>query len=341
MRIEYARAGMVLDRDVVDENGNLLLEKGITLTEIYLSRLKRLGINAIAIKFPELIGIDLPPPAISPEVRMELSLCFRALFTMTTECILTSKLQTMYFNQITKASDSVISELEKNMPRILNIRLRELTEDETSHAVNVCLLSLVTGLYLKLPRPALKELALGALLHDLGKSVIPQVDSKPLNSPNMHTLYGRDLLLKHQLSSTIARIAAEHHEFHDGSGYPLGLSKKATHPLSRIVAIANYYDNALTQAQLDGTPLQDIIETMLASSDILFDNNTLRAFLHTTPIYPLGSMVVLNTGQTAYVTENRSRYPLRPLVRVFSKTGYEDIDLAHQPNLTIIDNVEE
>lgn len=341
MRIEYARTGMVLDRDVVDEHGNLLLEKGIALTEMYLARLKRLGVNNVTIKFPQSIGIEPPQPAVSEETRLELSLCFRALFTMKTECILSTKLQTMYFTQIVKASDSLICELENNMPRILTVKLRELTEDETSHAVNVCLMSVVTGLYLKIPRPALKELALGALLHDLGKSVIPQIDNKLLNSPNMHTLYGRDLLTKHQFSSAIARIAAEHHEFYDGSGYPLGLSGKASHPLSRIVAVANYYDNAITQAKSTGASMQDIIENMLASGDILFDHNTLRAFLHIIPIYPLGSMVMLNTGQLAFIAENRSRYPLRPLVRVFTKNGVEEIDLAHQPNLTITDSIEE
>lgn len=340
MRIEHARAGMILDRDVVDERGNLLLENGITLTEIYLARLRQLGVSAVSIQIPEHIGVK-PSPAISPEIRMELSICFRALFTMKAECILSSKLQTMYFRQLGQASDNVINELEKNMPRILSVRLRELTEDETSHAVNVCLLSVVTGLYLKLPRPALKELALGALLHDLGKSIIPQIDNKPLNSPNMHTLYGRDLLVKHQFSSTVARIAAEHHEYYDGSGYPLGLAGKATHPLSRIVAVANYYDNAVTEAKTNGTSLQDIIENMLASGDILFDHNTLRAFLYTTPIYPLGSMVLLNSGQTAYVSENRARYPLRPVVKVLTKAGFENIDLAYHPNLTITDCVEE
>lgn len=340
MRINYARSGMILASDIVDSNGNLLLEKGISLTETYLARLRQHGINNISIQHPVLENAK-PNPVISDNLRLELTLCFQALFTIKTEGMLTDKLQQMYFRQLHNASDSIITEVEQNMPNILNSEIRKPTTDEVTHAVNVCLLSVVTGHYLKLPRPALRELALGALLHDLGKSVIPLIDNKPVNSPNMHPLYGRDLLLKHKLSSTAARIATEHHEYYNGSGFPLGLCGKSTHPLSRIVSLANYFDNSVTRAVAEGRPLQDIIEQLLASSDILFDHNTLRAFIHTTPIYTLGSMVILSTGQTGYVTQNRAHYPLRPLVRVYSKTGYDDLDLAYQPDIAIIDIIEE
>lgn len=339
MRMEYARAGMVIASDILDDHGNLLLEQGIALTETYIARLKHMNIDTISIERPQLESAK-PAPIISSELRLELTLCYQALLTMKTEGMLSTKLQTMYFRQLETVSDSVITQVEKAMPNIRNVEIRQLTPDEVSHAVNVCILSVITGLYLKLPRPALRELALGALLHDLGRSVIPLIDDKLADSPNMHPLYGRELLLKHKFSSTIARIAAEHHEYYDGSGFPLGLTGKAAHPLSRIVAIANYFDNALTQAATDGVPFREIIEDLLASSDILFDHNTLRAFIRITPIYTLGSMVVLSTGQTGYIIQNRVHYPLRPLVRVYAKTGTEDIDLANQPGIAILDVIQ-
>ncbi|MGI6092745.1 MAG: HD-GYP domain-containing protein [Negativicutes bacterium] len=340
MRINYARSGMILASDVVDSNGNLLLEKGILLTEKYLARLRQHQITDISIQHPALENAK-PSPVISDDLRLELTLCFQALYTIKTEGMQTSKLQQMYFRQLYNASDSIITEVGQNMPNILNTEIRKPTTDEVTHAVNVCLLSVVTGHYLKLPRPALRELALGALLHDVGKSVIPYVDNKPVNSPSMHPHYGRDLLLKHKLSSAAARIAAEHHEYYNGSGYPLGIEGKATHPLSRIVSLANYFDNAVAEANAVGRPLHDIIENLLASSDILFDHNTLRAFIHTTPIYTLGSMVILSTGQTGYIIRNRAHCPLRPIVRLYNKTGWDDLDMVCQPDITIIDIIEE
>ncbi|MPL58465.1 hypothetical protein SDC9_03998 [bioreactor metagenome] len=331
---------MVIANDIVDNNNNLLLEKGITLTETYIARLKHLGIDRLSIEHPVLENAE-PIPIITEDLRLELTLCFKALFTMKTEGIFTTKLQTMYFRQLSTTTENVISQIGESMPTILNAEIRQPTTDNVSHAVNVCLLSLVTGHYLKLPRPALRELAIGSLLHDIGKSIIPLIDGKPLNSPNMHPVYGRDLLRCHQISSTAARIVAEHHERYNGSGFPLGLTGKTTHPLSKIVAVANYFDNAVTQTAAEGRPLPEIIENLLASSDILFDQNTLRAFIHTTPIYTLGSMVALSTGQTGYVIQNRAHYPLRPLIRVFHKAGHDDIDMANQPSIAITDIIEE
>lgn len=340
MRINHAKAGMVLASDIIDGNGNLLLERGIALTENYIARLKQLGIDNISIKF-SLPDNAVPKTVITDELQLKLSSCFKAVYTMKTHGVFADSQQKMYFRHLESTSDSVIAEVETAMPNILNMKIRRPTIDEIAHAVNVCLLSVVTGFYLKLPRPALRQLALGALLHDIGKAVIPLINNKPVNSPNMHPLYGRDLLLKHRLGSTTARIAAEHHEHYNGSGFPLGLSGKATHPLARIVSIANYFDNAVTQAAVNGTPLPQIIESLLATGDILFDHNTLRAFIHTTPIYTLGSIVTLSTGQTGYIAQNRAHYPLRPLIRVITKTGYDDLDLAHHPSITITDVVED
>ncbi len=339
MRIDYAKAGMKLAQDVYDERGNLLLEKGIALTDSYIKRLKILGINNVFVHHPS--ASFTPDPCIPEELQMELSLCFRALLNMKAEDILSNKLQTMYFRQIGKAADKTVHELEKCMPNILNIKVRMPRTDEVDHAINVCVLSVITGLYLRLPKSTLHELAVGALLHDFGKSVIPLVDGRPTNSPALHTLYGRDLLLKHKQGRTVARIAAEHHEYYDGTGYPLGLAGKATHPLSRIVAIADYFDNAMTLSMSGGVSRQEILEEMLASGDVLFDLNILRAFLCTTAIYPAGSLVLLSTGQTACVVKNHASFPMRPLVRIQRDSGYEDIDLLHRPTTTIVDLIDE
>lgn len=339
MRIDYAKAGMKLAQDVYDERGNLLLEKGIALTDSYIRRLKILGINNVFVNRSSVSFI--PESCISEELQMELSLCFRALLTMKAEDIFSDKLQTMYFRQIGRAADKTVHELEKCMPNILNIKVRMPRTDEIDHAINVCMLSLVTGLYLRLPKSTLHELAVGSLLHDFGKSVIPLVDGRPTNSPALHTLYGRDLLLKHKQGRTVARIAAEHHEYYDGTGYPLGLAGKSTHPLSRVVAIADYFDNALTLSMSGGISRREILEEMMSASNVLFDPNILRAFLCTIAIYPAGSLVLLSTGQEAYVVKNHANFPMRPLVRIHQGSDYEDIDLLHRPATTIVDLIDE
>ncbi len=336
MHINNAKPGMILSRDLLDDNGNLLLEEGITLTETYIGRLKKMGIRLITVYDSKSKPVN-QVPAITSQLRAELTQSFRALYTMKLEEILNPDLRTIRFRGIAKATDQTIDELTVQLPNIMNVQVRQPGTDEINHAVNVCLLSVIVGLYLRLPHSMLQHLAMGALLHDLGKSIIPLIDGKPINSPNMHTLYGRDLLLKSQQHPIISRIAAEHHEAYNGTGYPFGLSNASIHPLSRIVALANYFDITMTDATQQRINREEVVEKMMGSGNTLFDVNLLRAFFNTIAIYPVGSLVRLNNGQTGYVVKNRPHFPLRPVVRIVSDSGHTDINLVYKPNMIIVE----
>ncbi|WP_425059113.1 hypothetical protein SCACP_37780 [Sporomusa carbonis] len=348
MLISEIKAGMVLAKDIVDAKGNLLLQQGIALTEYYITRLKQLGLSNIPIY--DAYASELKKnTVVSPGLREELTHCFRSLFNIKSHDILNPRLRTMYLKQIQAVVGKAIDETGENLPQIINIQVRQPSEDEVGHAVNVCLLSVITGLYIKLPRPVLMDLALGALFHDLGKSIVPTIDGPGTDHSRLHTVYGQQLLLKNKISSIAARIAAEHHEHYDGQGYPSGLSGKKIHPLSRLVAIANYFDNAMTAASKTGAKRQNILDDMLAGGNTQFDMYLLRAFFQTTPLYPVGSLVKLNNNKIAYVIKNKTRFTTTPTVQIAGwKTGASGlavtddiIDLAFQPNITIVDVVAE
>lgn len=333
MQLVHVQPGMTLAYDVFDHRGNLLLEKGITLTAAYIGRLKQLGVTSVRIA--DKYADSLRQPVINEELREELTLCFRALLTMRADDLANQKLQLMYLEQIGTVMDKVMDDTQRRFPHILNVQIRQPLEDEIQHGINVCLLSLVTGFYLKLQQPLLKDLALGALFHDLGKTVVPFDDIDPVNTLVFHPLFGRELLVKSKFGPTVARIAAEHHEAFDGSGYPMKLSGNALHPLSRIVIIANYYDTALAKAEADGTPRQELVEKMMAQGNTMFDLNLLRAFFNTVAVFPVGSLVQLNLNKTAYVVKNNFHSPLRPVVRIVENGRAEDLDLVLRPNITI------
>ncbi len=337
MRIANAVPGMILAKDVFDEQGHLLLEKGITLTESYIGRLKKLGVCYIRIEdaAADALRID----AVTPQLRAELTHCFQRLFMLKLNNILTIHLQEKYFREINTASDAAITEIESHTVNFIDLQVRYPGADACTHAVNVGLLSLVTGMYLKLPRPVLRDLAVGAMLHDIGKA-LDLTETNELN-PAEHTHNGYNLLTKSSQNYGICRIAAEHHENFDGTGFPAHLSGRQIHPLARIVAIANYYDNALRQTALTDTTRQDIIEGMLSQGNTAFDLNLLRAFFHTIALYPVGSFVRLSTGQTGYVIKNHARFPLRPLIRTVTAKNPAEVNLLHKPSVTIIELIKE
>lgn len=343
MLISEVRAGMVLARDIVGENGNLLLEQGIALTEYYITRLTQMGMTSVPIYDPYADELK-KHTVIAPEVREELTSCFRSLFNKKGQDIINAGLRTVYLKQIQQTVGQVIDETEKKLGQIINVQVRQPTEDEIDHAINVCLMAVATGLYIKLPRPVLMDLALGALFHDLGKTVMPTIAGTVADHGRLHPIYGQQLLVKNRIGSIIARIAAEHHEQYDGQGYPSGLAGKEIHPLSRLVTIANHFDNTMNAVTKTGEPRGKIIENMLANGNTLFDTYLLRAFFHTTPLYPVGCLVKLSTNQTAYVIKNKVRFAATPTVEIAERgsracnlaTG-QIIDLAMKPNVSIVD----
>ena len=337
MRIENAGIGMILTQDIVDERGNLLLEKGICLTKNYISRWKRLGIRTVNVTDPYAASLK-HYKVISPEIRDELTDCFTALFKMKAADILNFKPPAAHLVKLNAVMANVIEEAEAQMDQIVHIQVRLPSHNEMQHAVNVCLLSIITGLYLKFERKVLHDLALGALMHDLGKSMLPGGDS---DKAYLHAIYGRELLLRSNLSTIVARIAAEHHEAYNGSGHPKGLAGRDIHPLSRLVGIANHFDAALAASVVNCTARQEIIEKMMGGGNTLFDLNLLRAFLSTVAIFPVGSLVRLNTGKAAYVISNRTHFPLRPVVRIIEDFGHTDIDLVIKPDVTITELIAE
>lgn len=341
MHIDNAKTGMILAADLLDDRGQLLLEKGIALSNAYITRVKQLGINQLAVVDP--IADELrPPDAISAELRSQLADCYRAVLTLYTETLLPdNRLILEYKQKLFHTADAVITAIEERLPQIVNFQVRQPSVSEMTHAINVCQLTVITGLYLNIPRYMLRDAAVGALLHDIGKMVAP-TQPEELEAPvDPHPLFGYNLLLNFNMDLIIARIVGEHHEHYDGSGFPLGLSGQAIHPLARLVAIANSYDATITQAILAGLPLHEVMETMMSMGNTLYDLTMLKAFFHTVALYPVGSLVRLNTGQTGYVVKNRPHFPMRPTVRIYENDTSEDVHLVYRPNITITTLIEQ
>ena len=213
---------------------------------------------------------------INPLLRGELTKSFTNLFRMKASYSLNLSTQTANIHQLNLAINQAITETSINLDQIVNITIRYPSEAEDQHAVNVCLLSVITGLYLKFEPDTLRHLALGALFHDLGKSLLPPGDE---DRAYLHTVYGCKLVYRNNLSATASRIVAEHHEAFNGSGYPQGLTRRSIHPLSRLVCITDYFDTALRECSRTHKKRQEVIKKMIGAETNKFDPHLLLAFL--------------------------------------------------------------
>ncbi len=201
------------------------------------------------------------------------------------------------------------------------------------HSVNVCILSIALGRMSGLAGDQLKVLAIGALLHDIGKI---RVDSSILQFPGRldHEQWNQIKLHPQEGAASImaaaapgqeiaATVAFEHHARFDGSGYPSVTRREHDlHFFSRLVATTDTYDAITTRRSYRRaeTPNQ-ALGVLLKGSGTFYDPDFVRAFIELVGIYPPGSLLLLDGGEIAMVTATLEAGDLPELVLVKTAEG--------------------
>lgn len=194
------------------------------------------------------------------------------------------------------------------------------------HSLNVATLAMMLAREMQLPKELVTALGVGALLHDIGKHEVPdRILSKktPLTPAEQHFLeqhpaYGAAMAERMHLPKAGLAIIAQHHEFHDGSGYPARLKGASIGLLSRMVVIANYFDGLCNPPSLDAalTP-HEALSLMFARLQPKFDPALLKVFIHCMGVYPPGTIVQLSNGAVGMVLSVNTQRPLKPTVLVY------------------------
>lgn len=327
--------GQNLGRTIFSANGTVLLSAGVQLTVFMISTLKRLGVTMVYIDDP--MFRDIPDEEVLSEetkraVIQQMSESFDALRSG----------KNFNTKAISQSVDQLLDDVLQNQN--LLVQLSDIrTEDNKMyiHAMNVCMMATLVGLNMGLNMIQLKELAIGALLHDIGKLGASEKDE----GRHHHAWRGFELLkMKREYSLLSAHVAFQHHERVDGTGQPRGISGDEIHLYAKIVAVANTYDNLLTDLS-EGRPMQphEALERLHALSGTALDSQVLFEFMRIVSVYPNGISVRLSNNRTGVVVGQHRGLPGRPVVRVIDKDGDEavgakEIDLA-QHTTTFIDSV--
>lgn len=222
-------------------------------------------------------------------------------------------------------------------------------EEAYFHGLNVCVLSLMLAKKLNLSPEQVRMLAVGALLHDIGKIDIPdrvlKRDPREFTGPERalyisHVESGLRIGKKLELAPEVLSIIAQHHELADGSGYPSALKLEQIAPLARVVALVNLYDNLCNPILLHQamTP-HEALSFIFARRRDKFDERVLQFLIRSLGVYPPGSIVRLSDKTVAMVVSVNPQTALRPWVMLYQQEVPNDeaimLDLEQETSVSI------
>lgn len=216
------------------------------------------------------------------------------------------------------------------------------------HSLNVTMLSLMVARDLRLPPEVIGPLGMGALFHDIGRKEIPNrilVKPEPLNQAErhlyeMHCQYGFEMGQRLGFAPPILAIIHEHHELFDGSGYPQKLKGEAIGLLSRIVALANHYDELCNPVNITNalTP-HEALSLMFAKLRNKFDPKLLQVFIRCLGVYPPGTILQLSNGVIGMVATVNTQKPMKPMIVIYDaeipKEEAITVDLERETDVNI------
>ncbi len=244
--------------------------------------------------------------------------------------------------------DKMIDSIFRNQDALVSLgRIKQTDEYTFMHSMSVCVLMISFGKHLDFDESALREVGIGAMLHDIGKMKVPleilnckgALTDEQFAIMKKHVEYSNILLNETSgISEMSVILASQHHERVDGRGYPAGLKGDEISLYGQAAAIADVYD-AMTsqrcyQRRFEPTEVLRKLYEWKGSYNI----DLVQQFVRCVGIYPVGSLVLLDNKLLAVVIDRGSDNLLQPVVRVVYDTRKDryvlpvyDLDLS-RPN---------
>lgn len=348
--IEYVKPGDILGKTIYDINGIALLKYGVILENNTINKLKDLKIYSLYII--DEYSTEEIEDVIKPELRQKAIMIVKeAVYNMKKITVADkySGKDEKYLNNISSIVENIMDDVLNNKDLVLSlVDIRSMDNYIFAHSVNVAVISLILGSKLKLPKSKLGYLCMGALIHDIGKTFI---STEILNKEKLsyeesklieqHPIVGYKYISDtYNLSSFVKLIVLEHHERPNGLGTPNGLKDEEINELSKIVSIADAYDNLSTDRPNKRAMFpSDVLEYLMSNSGKLFDHHMVEVFCRIVVPFSIGTIVKLSNNDIAIVKETVKNYPLRPIVEVIESDNKEligqKINLIENLSITI------
>lgn len=224
--------------------------------------------------------------------------------------------------------NEMIDSVFRNRDSIVTLlKLKTYDEYTFTHSLNVAALAIAVGRQIGLSRTQLLNLGLGAIFHDIGKTAVPEyILNKPTKLSDeeftvmkTHPVRGAAIVVKQaaNVNASVIGVVRHHHERLDGTGYPDGLAGEDLDPFQTICGMCDVYD-ALTGDRIYRQAMapHEALKVIFSLRDKHFPQSWVERFVQCLGIYPPGTLVKINSGETCVVIETNHSCLIRPRLKM-------------------------
>ncbi len=346
IRVDELKEGMKFSKALYDEHKNIVVKANQPIDKYKINSLKSKGIEFLEtageMSMVDEIELKRLTSSYDEEKKSEQKKIIVSKETAKyiefyKECVTTlgkiyKKIQTgqsVNPEEIQNLSKNIVNTIlqEKNKDNFINlVNIAGKGEYLVNHVVNVTILSLLLGIKLGYSIIKLNNLATAALVYDIGMTKVPAIilekESKlspeEFNQIKAHPIYSYQIITKELgLPMEIARVALEHHERFDGSGYPRKLSGTEISEMTKIISIVDTYEALIkNRSHREAKESYEAIKVVLGEGSKKMDPEILKYFISMMSIYPIGSYVELSNTAIAQVISSDPVSPFFPTVKI-------------------------
>ena len=229
-------------------------------------------------------------------------------------------------DELVRIASGVVASLGAHDKLVQTVLQRDAGDYLVDNAVNVAIVSVKIAEALRYESAKLEQVALAGLLHDLGMFALPDslvdktgtLTEEELQYVREHPQHGARLFKEvGEAYPWVERVILQEHERRDGSGYPNRLTGDQIDEMALIIGLADVFEAQMSaRPYRSGVTPHRAIRALLVNGKTVFPHHLLKALVDQLSIYPLGTTVRLNTGETGVVFQLNRQYPLRPIVQV-------------------------
>lgn len=255
-----------------------------------------------------------------------------------------------------KATQPIVDSVMKNQSAMTwLVRMRESSDYLYTHSVSSAIWATVMARHIGMSKEAIEAVGLGAILLDIGKTRIPQdilAKPGPLTDDEMavarrHVEFGVEILEESGgIDPHVIAMVRTHHERHDGTGYPLGLSGQQIPVYGRIAGIVDYYDAVTSQRPYAAARSSyDCLRSLNKLAGTGFQPEMVEQFIQSIGFFPPGTLVQLSDESVAVVVAQNRRHRLKPEILLMldpeqnTLRDFSLIDLQMQPKSAYTDAI--